>query len=102
LSTNHFRWKIQFPKPKLSSFILTQPRRTICESIGRSCPRIGEPPIPEYGNAYEEPEGDGGGSLNEELYPRAARVELLPYVGAGSARLWGACGAGRDGVSDVP
>ena len=34
--------------------------------------------MPEYGNAYEEPEGDAGVNVNDELYPELVRV--LPAV----------------------
>jgi hypothetical protein len=97
LNTSHFLWKIQLPKP--SSFMLTDPLRKICELLGSSGPRFGEPPIPEYGNAYDEPEGDAGVKVNDELYPEFARLFDAKLELSGP-RLWGACGAGRDGVSD--
>jgi hypothetical protein len=56
--------------------------------------------MPEYGNAYEEPEGDAGVKVNDELYPELVRVLPEAKLVLSVPRLWGACGAGRDGVSD--
>jgi len=46
--------------------------------------------MPEYGKAYDEPEGDAGVNVNDELYPEFASEALAPYPGAGSVPRRGA------------
>jgi hypothetical protein len=73
--TSHFGLHNQLAKP--SSLTWTTPLRTTCELPEG---RLGEPPIPEYEGAYEDPEGEDEVKEKDELYPDEESVLLL-YIG---------------------
>ena len=66
-NTSHFGLHSQLTIP--SSLTATIPLRTICELLDMSELRLGEPPMPEYEELYEEPEGDEVPTEKEEAYP---------------------------------